>query len=742
MDVNNLVNSVSKDLTFALDRLPSAQETALARQAVQEYESTLTSLQSKIEAEVTRFEELKALYEGNISSLKERQRDTESKIVKAQAYLAPIRRLPDELLAEVFLLLWTNDTKKCGWRLSAVNRLWRRVALSIPRLWSTIELRTTTAACPAEIIRLWLERSGTTTPLDIDITLTRAPGTNVVVDKPISASRRRLLHTSHHHLPSLWNAVGSHNGHPHNSLSPPHGAYSSTPNKNEDESSTGAAMAWGYIVFDYLVRQLPRWRRFRFLFSAPFPSIKALDEIKGQAPLLEEFVVGSTDASFLTPAAEQWHWLPSADPRSSTCRKPTPNLRTLELRNVPFRYSSPLLAGLTTLKLVSSSLSVQPMTLNRVIAVLAASPNLKVLELNVVTTANILPLSPVTLQHLEELKLGGHANQNLLIQQLLGQLIAPSLSTLIIEVECRTDASGMAETLNNLLIRSSGTFIKSFSYGSGSGSSVSGGPYSSYHAGFPLALLPNLQYLEEMTITSCPVEPILQALASTQGQQDIDHPDDETDFGPPPIPPPQPINGVFLGSFGTPTIVSGGNGGPATAAGGLAALSNAVAQIATNGGGTIASNINAAAAALLNVANANNAAGNGNTTNNSLPPGFGPPGVLMTPIPPQNQFNDDYLCPFLRKLTFKHCHPTPDGVTKLIKMVEARNPDQIGGVGVNGMGSADASIPRRLRSLEFMECGHIGGDVIDWLEERIENVVYTESSCSPYRHSTPLSYPF
>lgn len=116
------------------------------------------------------FEERKAVYEATINSLLDQERELEVKIAKAQAFFAPIRKMPDELLGDVFLIIWASGDKKCAWKLATVNRKWRNVALSIPRLWSTIQLKTNTAICPAETIRLWLERSGNV-PLDVDITL-------------------------------------------------------------------------------------------------------------------------------------------------------------------------------------------------------------------------------------------------------------------------------------------------------------------------------------------------------------------------------------------------------------------------------------------------------------------------------------------------------------------------------------------------------------------------------------------
>ncbi|KAG8976521.1 hypothetical protein FRB90_009148 [Tulasnella sp. 427] len=79
---------------------------------------------------------------------------------------------------------------------------------------------------------------------------------------------------------------------------------------------------------------------------------------------------------------------------------------------------------------------------------------------------------------------------------------------------------------------------------------------------------------------------------------------------------------------------------------------------------------------------------------------------------------------------------SPEAITRVIKLVEARNPDRIAGAS----SSADTAIPRRLRSLEFQECGHVGSDVIEWLEDRIEKVEYTEATGSAFRIPPPYSY--
>ena len=379
------------------------------------------------------------------------------------------------------------------------------------------------------------------------------------------------------------------------------------------------------------------------MFSTPFTPLKALDEIRGRAPLLESFSVGTTDSCF-PQGAEQWHWLPSSDPRTATTAA-APSLKALELRNVPFRYSSPCLSGLVSLKLVSNNLSVQSLPLNHVMSMLSSNPSLRDLELNVVTMPQVLPLSPLTLEHLETAKLGCHSNQSSLLQQLIGCLNLPSLTSLSIDAEARTETSGMSDTITALLLRSSVPPLLHFAYRTaGSSFNASSPSYSTFNQGgnFPLGSLQQMHHLESLSVGSCTMEPLLQALASTA--QEADHGDEETELG-----------------------------GPTFAAPGVTGLGNIWTQL-----------VQQAQQAGLQL----------------------PSTVIPIPTPPQPA-PDEYLCPYLKTLSFKQCMTSHDAVTKLIKLVETR-----GG----------------LKKLEFGECGPIGGDVIAWLEERGKEVVYTENA--------------
>ena len=96
------------------------------------------------------------------------------------------------------------------------------------------------------------------------------------------------------------------------------------------------------------------------------------------------------------------------------------------------------------------------------------------------------------------------------------------------------------------------------------------------------------------------------------------------------------------------------------------------------------------------------------------------PLITSLAMPPDEQ--DQWYCPNLASLSMRGCHTHPtDGMAKLVRMVEARNPSE----GVLPM-SALGVTPVRLRNLELYECAALGQDVVRWLNGRIEDVVCTE----------------
>ena len=82
----------------------------------------------------------------------------------AASFLAPIRRLPVEMLAEVFYWAICGNSHP-PLELARVNQSWRAVVFSLPRMWSSFHFATWTKA---EKIDFILERTGCA-PLDVDI---------------------------------------------------------------------------------------------------------------------------------------------------------------------------------------------------------------------------------------------------------------------------------------------------------------------------------------------------------------------------------------------------------------------------------------------------------------------------------------------------------------------------------------------------------------------------------------------
>lgn len=84
----------------------------------------------------------------------------------------------------------------------------------------------------------------------------------------------------------------------------------------------------------------------------------------------------------------------------------------------------------------------------------------------------------------------------------------------------------------------------------------------------------------------------------------------------------------------------------------------------------------------------------------------------------------EWMCPMLTQLSLRSCPThTSDGVSKFVRMIEARNPAG-GAAPVHAPGPQ----PVKLQHLEFYDCASLGHDVVCWLEERIGDVRYTEAS--------------
>jgi hypothetical protein len=75
----------------------------------------------------------------SISALKQEHALLDFALLRTRAYLAPIRRLPRELLREIFVHVW-QDQPTVSWVLASVCRSWRELALAVHLIWSKVPL--------------------------------------------------------------------------------------------------------------------------------------------------------------------------------------------------------------------------------------------------------------------------------------------------------------------------------------------------------------------------------------------------------------------------------------------------------------------------------------------------------------------------------------------------------------------------------------------------------------------------
>jgi hypothetical protein len=80
------------------------------------------------------------------------------------------------------------------------------------------------------------------------------------------------------------------------------------------------------------------------------------------------------------------------------------------------------------------------------------------------------------------------------------------------------------------------------------------------------------------------------------------------------------------------------------------------------------------------------------------------------------------MCPFLEHLGLRGCPAHSDGVTKLVQMVDARNPDSVSPSPSSASAFGGSATPVKMRRLEMYECTVLGQDVLAWLKSRIDDV--------------------
>ncbi|KAK0200073.1 hypothetical protein DFS33DRAFT_216412 [Desarmillaria ectypa] len=134
-----------------------------------------------------------------------------AELAKYRSFIAPVRRLPNEILSEIFSFACTvmsdsvDIVNGVPWVLSRVCSLWRSICLSSPHLWSTITIASTSSSrhhvagilgnyldrSRELLLNLYLDGSACTTPVDINF---NGRGTNLLrVLRPHRSRWRKLI---------------------------------------------------------------------------------------------------------------------------------------------------------------------------------------------------------------------------------------------------------------------------------------------------------------------------------------------------------------------------------------------------------------------------------------------------------------------------------------------------------------------------------------------------------------------
>jgi hypothetical protein len=245
-------SSPAKQRQYPTDILPNAREIAAAKDDLQADELALQRLKALEEIAFGELEDKRKEILERVAEYHAERDIIQANQFAALSFIAPIRRLPLEIYKEIFLFASNLDARgRAAWHISAVCRLWRRIALSTPNLWSNIRFYGHLGVSP-DIIRLWVERSGNTVLLDIDIEISRRAQYSSSKIKPLPRSTHAAL------LPPRLRGPQMH---------------------PSDDNIHRTAAQWGHVALFYLMAQKHRWRT--FYFESLEVSIEALQILQG-----------------------------------------------------------------------------------------------------------------------------------------------------------------------------------------------------------------------------------------------------------------------------------------------------------------------------------------------------------------------------------------------------------------------------------------------------------------------------
>lgn len=124
-------------MSFLFPDPPTQSTLADARRALYATQSSVEDITSKIDAAEAALAEIVKESRYVINEMQNERVRLEEQAFQARAYLSPIRRLPTELLRDIFM--WSfEEYPCCAWVLAGVCVPWRRLALKMPKIWSKV----------------------------------------------------------------------------------------------------------------------------------------------------------------------------------------------------------------------------------------------------------------------------------------------------------------------------------------------------------------------------------------------------------------------------------------------------------------------------------------------------------------------------------------------------------------------------------------------------------------------------
>jgi|SRR6266550_66840 len=124
-------------MSFLLREPPTKESIRDARNALHLTRREIAQLTNQIDTADAALAVLVHDSKKNINSLIAHRAHLEATELRTLAYLSPIRKLPSELLRDIFISNF-DEYPCCAWVLAAVCSSWRRLVLQTPKLWSKV----------------------------------------------------------------------------------------------------------------------------------------------------------------------------------------------------------------------------------------------------------------------------------------------------------------------------------------------------------------------------------------------------------------------------------------------------------------------------------------------------------------------------------------------------------------------------------------------------------------------------